>query len=54
MRDADCHLDFLMTEQSIAGDVNQVLRRLLKMGAETGPFETPILMVIAHLGAVLA
>ena len=44
MRDADCQLDFLMTEQIIAGDVDEVLRRLLKMREETGPFGTLILM----------
>ena len=44
MSDADCNLDFLMTEQIIAGDVDEVLRRLLKMRDETGPFGTLILM----------
>ena len=44
MSDADCNLDFLMTEQIIAGDVDEVLRRLLLMMEETGPFGTLILM----------
>ncbi len=44
MSDADCNLDFLMTEQIIAGDVGEVLRRLLEMRDETGGFGTLILM----------
>jgi alkanesulfonate monooxygenase SsuD/methylene tetrahydromethanopterin reductase-like flavin-dependent oxidoreductase (luciferase family) len=44
MSDADCNLDFLMTEQIIAGDVDEVLRRLLSLREETGPFGTLILM----------
>ncbi len=44
MSDADCNLDFLMTEQIIAGDVDTVLQRLLAMVEETGPFGTLILM----------
>jgi len=44
MSDADCNLDFLMTEQIIAGDVDEVLRRLLNMRDETGGFGTLILM----------
>ena len=44
MSDADCQLDFLMTEQIIAGDVDEALRRLLAMREETGPFGTLILM----------
>ncbi len=44
MRDRDCNLDFLMTEQIIAGDVDEVLRRLLLMVEETGPFGTLVLM----------
>ena len=44
MSDADCNLDFLMTEQIIAGDVDEVLRRLLLMIEETGPIGTLILM----------
>ena len=44
MSDADCNLDFLMTEQIIAGDVDEVLRRLLLMMEETGPFGTLIVM----------
>lgn len=44
MPDAECHLDFLMSEQIIAGDVNEVLRRLLLMIEETGPFGTLVLM----------
>jgi alkanesulfonate monooxygenase SsuD/methylene tetrahydromethanopterin reductase-like flavin-dependent oxidoreductase (luciferase family) len=44
MSDADCNLDFLMQEQIIAGDVDEVLRRLLVMMEETGPFGTLVLM----------
>jgi len=44
MPDADCNLDFLMTEQIIAGDVDEVLRRLLAMIDETGTFGTLVLM----------
>ena len=44
MSDADCNLDFLMTEQIIAGDVDEVLRRLLLMREETGHFGTLVLM----------
>ena len=44
MSDADCNLDYLMTEQIIAGDVDEVLRRLLELIDETGPFGTLVLM----------
>lgn len=44
MPDAQCNLDFLMTEQIIAGDVPEVLRRLLALIKETGPFGTLVLM----------
>jgi alkanesulfonate monooxygenase SsuD/methylene tetrahydromethanopterin reductase-like flavin-dependent oxidoreductase (luciferase family) len=44
MSDADCNLDYLMGEQIIAGDVAEVLRRLLQLIEETGPFGTLILM----------
>jgi alkanesulfonate monooxygenase SsuD/methylene tetrahydromethanopterin reductase-like flavin-dependent oxidoreductase (luciferase family) len=44
MSDADCNMDFLMNEQIIAGDVKEVLRRLLRMIEETGPFGTLVLM----------
>src|SRR5713226_5160536 len=44
MSDADCNMDFLMEEQIIAGDVDEVLRRLLRMMEETGPFGTLVLM----------
>jgi alkanesulfonate monooxygenase SsuD/methylene tetrahydromethanopterin reductase-like flavin-dependent oxidoreductase (luciferase family) len=44
MSDADCNMDFLMSEQIIAGDVNEVLRRLLTLIEETGPFGTLVLM----------
>ena len=44
MSDADCNLDFLMTEQIIAGDVDEVLGRLLAMIEETGTFGTLVLM----------
>ena len=33
-----------MTEQIIAGDVDEVLRRLLALIEETGPFGTLVLM----------
>ncbi len=44
MTDADCNLDYLMSEQIIAGDVDEVLRRLLLLIEETGPFGTLVLM----------
>jgi alkanesulfonate monooxygenase SsuD/methylene tetrahydromethanopterin reductase-like flavin-dependent oxidoreductase (luciferase family) len=44
MSDADCNLDYLMTEQIIAGDVDEVLRRLLVLTEETGPFGTLVMM----------
>jgi len=44
MSDRDCNLDFLMSEQIIAGDVDEVLRRLLKLIEETGTFGTLALM----------
>jgi alkanesulfonate monooxygenase SsuD/methylene tetrahydromethanopterin reductase-like flavin-dependent oxidoreductase (luciferase family) len=44
MSDADCNLDYLMTEQIIAGDVDEVLRRLLQLVEETGPFGTLVMM----------
>ena len=44
MSDADCNLDFLMGEQIIAGNVDEVLRRLLVLIEETGSFGTLILM----------
>jgi len=44
MSDADCNLDYLMNEQIIAGDVDEVLRRLLMMVEETGPFGTLVMM----------
>lgn len=44
MGDADCNLDYLMQEQIIAGDVDEVLRRLLALMEETGPFGTLVLM----------
>ncbi|MCH2211881.1 MAG: LLM class flavin-dependent oxidoreductase [Fuerstiella sp.] len=44
MPDSECNLDFLMTEQIIAGDVDEVLRRLLMLVEETGEFGTLILM----------
>ena len=44
MPDAECNLDFLMTEQIIAGDVDEVLRRLLLLVEESGPFGKLILM----------
>jgi alkanesulfonate monooxygenase SsuD/methylene tetrahydromethanopterin reductase-like flavin-dependent oxidoreductase (luciferase family) len=44
MSDADCNLDYLMSEQIIAGDVDHVLKRLLGMVEETGRFGTLVLM----------
>lgn len=44
MSDADCNLDYLMSEQIIAGDVDEVLRRLLSLIEEAGPFGTLALM----------
>jgi alkanesulfonate monooxygenase SsuD/methylene tetrahydromethanopterin reductase-like flavin-dependent oxidoreductase (luciferase family) len=44
MSDADCNLDYLMGEQIIAGDVDEVLRRLLGLIDEIGPFGTLVLM----------
>jgi alkanesulfonate monooxygenase SsuD/methylene tetrahydromethanopterin reductase-like flavin-dependent oxidoreductase (luciferase family) len=44
MSDADCNLDYLMQEQIVAGDVDEVLRRLLQLIEETGTFGTLVLM----------
>jgi alkanesulfonate monooxygenase SsuD/methylene tetrahydromethanopterin reductase-like flavin-dependent oxidoreductase (luciferase family) len=44
MPDAECNMDFLMGEQIIAGDVEEVLRRLLILIEETGTFGTLVLM----------
>jgi alkanesulfonate monooxygenase SsuD/methylene tetrahydromethanopterin reductase-like flavin-dependent oxidoreductase (luciferase family) len=44
MPDAQCNLDFLLTEQIIAGDVDEVLRRLLNLVEEAGEFGTLVLM----------
>lgn len=44
MSDADCNLDYLMEEQIIAGDVDEVLRRLMNLIEETGTFGTLVLM----------
>lgn len=44
MPDADCNLDYLMHEQIIAGDVDEVLQRLLRLIDETGTFGTLVLM----------
>jgi alkanesulfonate monooxygenase SsuD/methylene tetrahydromethanopterin reductase-like flavin-dependent oxidoreductase (luciferase family) len=44
MSDADCNLDYLFTEQIIAGDVPTVLDRLLRMVEETGRFGTLVMM----------
>jgi alkanesulfonate monooxygenase SsuD/methylene tetrahydromethanopterin reductase-like flavin-dependent oxidoreductase (luciferase family) len=44
MSDADCDLDYLMGEQIIAGSPDEVLRRLLLLIEETGPFGTLVLM----------
>ena len=42
--DADCNMDFWLREQIIAGDVDEVLRRLLSLIDECGPFGTLVLM----------
>jgi len=42
--DSACDLDYLMQEQIIAGDVDEVLRRLLRLIEETGTFGTLMLM----------
>jgi alkanesulfonate monooxygenase SsuD/methylene tetrahydromethanopterin reductase-like flavin-dependent oxidoreductase (luciferase family) len=44
MPDSECQLDYLMNEQIICGDVDEVLRRLLLLIEETGPFGTLVLM----------
>ena len=44
MPDADCNLDFWMSEQIIAGDVDTALARLMSLIEETGPFGTLVLM----------
>ena len=44
MSDADCTLDYRMRQQIIAGDVDEVLRRLLGMLEEIGPVGTLVLM----------
>ena len=44
MPDSDCNMDFWMSEQIIAGDVDTVLERLLALVEETGPFGTLELM----------
>jgi alkanesulfonate monooxygenase SsuD/methylene tetrahydromethanopterin reductase-like flavin-dependent oxidoreductase (luciferase family) len=44
MSDADCNLDYLMGEQILAGSPDDVLRRLLLLIEETGPFGTLVLM----------
>jgi hypothetical protein len=44
MPDADCDMDFWLSEQIIAGDVDFALTRLLALIEECGPFGTLILM----------
>lgn len=44
MPDSQCGLDYLMGEQIIAGDVDECLRRLLRLIEETGEFGTLVLM----------
>lgn len=44
MSDTACNLDYLMGEQIIAGSPDEVLRRLLVLIEETGPFGTLVLM----------
>jgi alkanesulfonate monooxygenase SsuD/methylene tetrahydromethanopterin reductase-like flavin-dependent oxidoreductase (luciferase family) len=44
MNDGDCNLDYLMGEQIIAGSPDEVVRRLLGVVEEVGPFGTLVLM----------
>ena len=44
MSNADCNMDYWMSEQIIAGDVDHVLERLLGLMEESGPFGTLVLM----------
>jgi alkanesulfonate monooxygenase SsuD/methylene tetrahydromethanopterin reductase-like flavin-dependent oxidoreductase (luciferase family) len=44
MSNADCNLDFWLSEQIIAGDVDHALERLLALMEECGPFGTLVLM----------
>ncbi|MBI4552134.1 MAG: LLM class flavin-dependent oxidoreductase [Candidatus Latescibacteria bacterium] len=44
MSDTDCNFDYLMTEQIIAGSVDEVVRRLERLIEETGPFGMLTLM----------
>ena len=44
MLDADCNMDFWLSEQIIAGDVETVMNRLLELMDECGPFGTLVLM----------
>ncbi len=44
MPDSECNLDYWMTEQIIAGDVDEALRRLLQVMEESGPFGTLVMM----------
>jgi alkanesulfonate monooxygenase SsuD/methylene tetrahydromethanopterin reductase-like flavin-dependent oxidoreductase (luciferase family) len=44
MPDSQCNLDYLMTEQIIAGSVDDVLKRLLQLIEETGEFGTLVCM----------
>ncbi len=44
MSNADCDMDYWMSEQILAGDVDHVLERLLALIEESGPFGTLVLM----------
>ena len=44
MADVDCNIDYWLTEQIIAGDVDEVLRRLLLLIEESGRFGTLVMM----------
>ncbi len=44
MSDADCNMDFWLSEQIIAGDVDHALERLLTLMDECGPIGTLVLM----------
>ena len=46
MDDADCNLDYFMNEVVIAGDPEEVTRRIVELRQEVGPFGT--LVLVAH------
>lgn len=46
MPDTACNLDYMMQDQIVAGDPDEVVRQLLRMIEETGEFGT--LVMVAH------